>query len=246
MLKTQTRKFHPRASGFSIIELAIVLAIVSTLLGGLLLSLSDVRESNNRTDANSTMDEIKEALYGFAQANGRLPCPATTTSVGAEARGLGPNFLCTQQYGFVPWTTLGLSGPVNADNLLVDGWLSPYRYNVTLQNGQAFTRADQMRTLGIAALTPNLQICTVAVCGAGNVLFNSAPAVVVSLGANFGTFTSADEVANSGETTANGYRHAADVNFVSTVYNETTFDDVITWLSPSILYTKMIAAGQLP
>lgn len=244
MLKAHRRKFHPRAYGFSIIELAIVLAIVSTLLGGLLLSLSEVRESNNRTDANSTMDEIKAALYGFAQANGRLPCPATTTSVGAEAPVGGG--VCTQQYGFLPWTTLGLSGPTNVNNLMMDSWLSPYRYNVSNVSASAFTTAGRMRILGIAALAPNLQICTVAACGAGNVLFNSAPVVVVSLGANFATFTSADEVANSGETTRNGFRHANNNNFVSTVYNETTFDDVITWLSPSILYTKMIAAGQLP
>ncbi|PCI82426.1 MAG: prepilin-type cleavage/methylation domain-containing protein [SAR86 cluster bacterium] len=244
MLKIHRRKFHATASGFSIIELAIVLAIVSTLLGGLLLSLSEVRESNNRTDANSTMDEIKEALYGFAQSNGRLPCPATTTSLGAEAPVGGG--VCTQRYGFLPWTTLGLSGPTNVDNLMMDSWLSPYRYNVSNIGASAFTTAGQMRTLGIAALAPNLQICTVAACGVGNVLVNSAPAVVVSLGANFATFTSADERANSGETTRNGYRQANNNNFVFSVYNEATFDDMITWLSPSILYTRMIAAGQLP
>lgn len=244
MLKTSRSKFQSTTSGFSIIELAIVLAIVSTLLGGLLLSLSEVRESNNRTDANNTMDEIKQALYGFAQVNGRLPCPATTTSLGSEAPVGGG--ACTQRYGFLPWATLGLSGPTNADNLLMDSWLSPYRYNVTNVSGSAFTTAGQMRALGMAALAPNLQICTIAACGAGNVLFNSAPAVILSLGANFATFTSADERANSGETTRNGYRHANNNNFVSAVYNEATFDDMITWLSPSILYTRMIAAGQLP
>lgn len=245
MLKTINKKYRGRATGFSIIELAIVLAIVSTLLGGLLLSLSQVRESNNRSDTANTLSEIKEALYGFAQANGRLPCPATTTSVGAEARTVA-TLLCSQQYGFVPWATLGLSGPINADNLLTDSWLSPFRYNVTLQNGQAFTRADQIRTVGMAALTPDLRICAVAACSAGNVLFASSPAVILSLGANFDTFTSADEVANSGETTRNGYRHASNVNFVSTRYDETNFDDIITWLSPSVLYTRMIAAAQLP
>jgi len=243
MLKTYPAKSH-RSSGFSIIEMAIVMVIMGTLLGGMLLSLSQVRESNNRTDAVSTMDEIKEALYGFAQTNGRLPCPATTTSLGAEAPVGGG--VCTQRYGFLPWTTLGLSGPTNVDNLLMDSWLSPYRYNVSNISASAFTTAGQMRTLGIAALAPNLQVCTVAACGAGNVLVNSAPAVVVSLGANFATFTSADERANSGETTRNGYRQANNNNFVFGDYNEATFDDVITWLSPSILYTRMIAAGQLP
>jgi type II secretory pathway pseudopilin PulG len=244
MLNKHRSKFKATTSGFSIIELAIVLAIVSTLLGGLLLSLSEVRESTNRTDAVNTMDEIKEALYGFAQINGRLPCPATTTSLGAEVPAGGG--VCTQRYGFLPWSTLGLSGPTNADNLLMDGWLSPYRYNVSNVSASAFTTAGQIRALGMGALAPNLQICTDSACGAGTVLFNSAPAVIVSLGANFATFTSANERANSGETTQNGYRHANNNNFVSTVYNEATFDDMITWLSPSILFTRMIAAGQLP
>lgn len=239
MLRTKT-------NGFSIIELAIVLAIVSTLLGGLLLSLSQVRESNNRNDTDKTLNDIEEALYGFAQANGRLPCPATTTSLGAEARGAGPTFLCTRQYGFVPWSTLGLNGPVNGDTLLVDSWLSPFRYNVTYQNGQAFTRTGQIQLTGMTTLNPDLRICSAAGCAGGTVLFDSAPAVVVSLGANFETFTSADERENSGETTRNGYRHAIDEDFVSSRYDETNFDDMITWLSPSILYTRMIAAGQLP
>lgn len=244
MLNTYISKPQARISGFSIIEMAIVMVIISTLLGGMLLSLRQVGESNNRTDAASTLDEIKEALYGFAQINGRLPCPATTTSLGAESPAGGA--ICDERYGFLPWATLGLSGPTNVDNLLMDSWLSPYRYNVSNVNASAFTTAGQMRTLGIAALTPNLQVCTVAVCGVASLLVNSAPAVVVSLGANYGTFTSADERANSGEVTRNGYRHANNNNFVSGVYNEATFDDVITWLSPSILFTRMIAAGQLP
>ena len=71
------------------------------------------------------------------------PVPATTASLGAEAP-LGGG-ACTQRYGFVPWSTLGLSGPINSDNLLMDNWLSPYRYNITNQNASAFTtlRSDE-------------------------------------------------------------------------------------------------------
>lgn len=244
MLKIQRRKLHKAINGFSIIELAIVLAIVSTLLGGMLLSLSEVRESNNRTDAVNTMNEIKEALYGFAQANGRLPCPATDTSLGAESPLNGGN--CTWDYGFLPWATLGLSGPTNADDLMVDSWLNPFRYNVAAAGTNPFTTAGGIQGLNFGALPATFQVCTVPACGAGNVLVSSTPVVVVSLGENWEIFTSADEVANSGEITRNGYRLANDDDFVSVRYNETTFDDVITWLSPNILYARMIAAGQLP
>ena len=242
MLISQQVRFRKAVSGFSILEMAIVMVIVATLLGGLLVSISQTQEMNNRTDAESTLDDIKDALYGFAQANGRLPCPATTTSVGAEAP-IGGG-ACTQRFGFVPWSTLGLSGALNTDNLLMDSWLSPYRYAVTDQNGNAFTTAGQMSAVTMAALAPDLRICDSNTCA--TVLFDSAPAVILSLGADWATFTSADEVENSGETTINGYRHGNNNDFVSTDYIENTFDDIITWISPSILYTKMIAAGQLP
>lgn len=242
MLNSDRMNFRSASSGFSILEMAIVMVIVATLLGGLLVSISQTQEMNNRTDAENTLDEIKEALYGFAQANGRLPCPATTTSIGAEAP-IGGG-ACTQRFGFVPWSTLGLSGSVNTDNLLLDSWLSPYRYAVSNQNGNAFTTAGQMSVVTMGVLAPDLRICDSNTCA--TVLFDSAPAVILSLGADWATFTSADEVENSGEATVNGYRQANDNDFVSAAYIEDVYDDMMTWLSPSVLYTKMIAAGQLP
>ncbi|MEX0964846.1 MAG: type II secretion system protein [Pseudohongiellaceae bacterium] len=239
MLISNRKNYRTAASGFSILEMAIVMIIVGTLLGGLLVSISSTQELNNRTDADQTLEEIKEALYGFAQTNGRLPCPARATSNGAEDP-IGGG-VCLQRYGFVPWATLGLSGPLNADNLLMDSWLNPYRYSVTNIDGSAFTTPGQISLLSV----PDLRVCSSAGCGAGTVLFDSAPAVVLSMGANWTTYTAADEVENAEATTA-GYRQANDNDFVTTGYIEDAFDDIITWISPSILYTKMIAAGQLP
>ena len=229
-------------SGFSLLEMAVVLFIVSLMLGGILMSLSQTQELNARTDVTVQLDEITDALYGFAQANGRLPCPATVASAGAEDPVGGG--ACSQQHGFVPSTTLGLSGAVNADGLLMDEWLSAYRYSVTTANGNAFTTAAGMRTATMAALAPDLRVCGEAACT--NIVAEDLPAVVLSLGADWTAFTGADAVENSGETTLAGYRHGNDINFVSTGYIEDVFDDIITWLSSSILYTRMVAAGQLP
>lgn len=241
MLIPKSLSFSRVHAGFSILEMAIVMVIVATLLGGLLVSISTTQELNNRIDAEDTLEEIREALYGFAQANGRLPCPATAASAGVEAPVGGG--VCAQRFGFVPWSTLGLSGSLNTDNLLMDSWLNPYRYSVTNQNVSAFTTAGAMSLVGMAALTPDLQICDAAGCG--TVLFDSAPAVILSMGADWATFVSADEVENA-EATVAGYRQANDIEFVTTGYIEDTFDDIVTWISPSVLYTKMIAAGQLP
>ena len=229
-------------SGFSLIEMAIVMVIVGALLGGLLVSLSSTQEINDREDTTGQVEEIMDALFGFAQANGRLPCPATATSNGVESPVGGGN--CTQEFGFVPSATLGLSGTTNADLLLVDPWLSPFRYNVTAANGNAFTTPAGMQTAGLAALAPDLRVCTDAACG--TVLASALPVVVLSLGPDWEDFSSADEVENSGEVTINGYRQANDANFVSATYIVDQFDDTIRWMSPNILYTRMISAGQLP
>lgn len=231
-----------RQAGFSLIEMAVVMVIIGALLGGLLVSLSSTQEINFRSDAENQIDEIIEALYGFAQANGRLPCPATAGSNGAEDPAGGGT--CTEQYGFVPSATLGLSGAVNTDGLYTDPWLSPYRYNVTSANGDAFTTAGGMRATGMAALAPDLRVCTDATCA--TVVADNLPAVVVSLGADWASFSGTEEVENSGETTRSGYRHANNTDFAVSTYIEDVYDDTLAWMSANILYTRMISAGQLP
>ncbi|MFT7471263.1 MAG: type II secretory pathway pseudopilin PulG [Kiritimatiellia bacterium] len=249
MLTTRQVKLQRSISGFSILEMAIVMMIVSIMLGGLLVSIASTQEVNNRTETQNQLDEIVDALYGFAQVNGYLPCPATPTSNGLEARTAGA---CSRVHGFVPSATLGLSGGVNTDGLLVDSWLGAYRYSVTNTNGNAFTNQIGLRasiaalatTMG--ALTPNLQVCDAAACGTA--IASGLPAVVLSLGADWAEFDALDVDAseNSGEATLNGYDIPADLDFVSAAYIEDTFDDLITWIAPSILFTKMITAGQLP
>ena len=237
-------KRWPRQSGFSLLEIAVVLVIISILMGGILTTLSQTRESNNRNRTEQQLQEILDALYGYAQAFGRLPCPATATSSGAESP-LGGG-ACTQVHGFVPSATLGLSGSVNAAGLLMDPWLSPYRYTVTTANGNAFTTTNGMRTVTMGTLAPDLRVCLDVACV--TVIANRLPAVVMSLGADWATFgaTSPLQVENSGEVTINGYRHGNDVNFVTASYAEDLFDDLLVWMSSSVLYTRLIAAGQLP
>ena len=76
-------------NGFTLIEMAIVLMIVGLLLGGLLVPLSAQMDQRNISDTQKAMSEIKEALIGYAMANGRLPCPAVpTTPTGQTASGV--------------------------------------------------------------------------------------------------------------------------------------------------------------
>jgi prepilin-type N-terminal cleavage/methylation domain-containing protein len=245
------------SSGFTLIEMAIVLMIIGFLLSGLLVSLTQSAENTRRTNASAQLQRIEEALYGFAQTTGRLPCPASNTSNGLEA---GPNAsgVCsvptTIHHGFVPAATLGLTGPVNADGLLLDPWGNPYRYSVADRQGdaasnRAFTSTAQLRILfnGLTGPLTNanmLRVCSEAPCV--NTTTDVAPAIILSMGANWGSFTSLQEIANAGNVLVGGYRLTNTDNFVSTSYNENNFDDLIVWLSPNVLFSRMISAGRLP
>ncbi|HET7200354.1 MAG TPA: prepilin-type N-terminal cleavage/methylation domain-containing protein [Burkholderiales bacterium] len=110
--------------GFSLIELAVALAIIALLIAGALLPLSTQIDVRNTADTRRSLDSVREAIIGFAQANGRLPCPAdgTIPAGGTDAAGrpagaeqLTPTTLpppstaaCTNSFGVVPWTTLGV------------------------------------------------------------------------------------------------------------------------------------------
>ena len=252
---------HPartRQRGVSLVELAIGLLILSLIIGGLLVPLASQVEQSRVGQAQRQLEEIREALLGFALANGRLPCPASAASNGIESPVGGG--VCTNPWnGFVPAVTLGLS-QVDEAGYSIDAWgfaQNRVRYAVTTGSAGAFTTAGQMRAIGMAALAPDLRVCRsgASITGAGNaatcmapdLLSQNAVAVIYSLGANDATGgTSQDEAQNPNPNSANNDRA-----FVSRVRAApgaaaAEFDDLVTWLSPNVLYSRMVTAGQLP
>jgi len=53
------------------------LAIIALLIAGALIPLSTQMDVRNVADSRRSMESIREAIIGFAQANGRLPCQRT-------------------------------------------------------------------------------------------------------------------------------------------------------------------------
>jgi prepilin-type N-terminal cleavage/methylation domain-containing protein len=248
MMKTSVN-FPGYESGFSLIEMAMVLLIIGTLMGGVLVAVSQTTENSRRTTARNQLREIETALYGFAQINGRLPCPAHHNSSGNEAP-IGGG-VCTNSHGFVPTTTLNLNGAVNADGLLLDPWQNPLRYSVADTTGTTnpvFTDGTSIRNFFNAgsSLTSSgmLKVCASSGC-AGDELATTVPALVLSMGADWPSYTSANEQANT-DGTLGTYAVAGDDDFVSADYAEDLFDDQLVWISPYILFNKMITAGKLP
>lgn len=252
-----------RQGGFTLVELAIVILIMGLILGGLAMPLSTQLENGRIRETRDLLQAIDEALQGFAIRNGHLPCPATPASNGfADVAGGG----CVEQHGFVPASTLGLNGPRNDDNLLLDAWASPLRYSVTAADIDTdgnwdFTAPGEMRDVSMAILDPDLSVCTTATgssataCASpATTLTASAPAVVVSMGKDWSTFTSTDQQENVGATLGGGasgttYRVPADLVSVSRRHGKqpgNEFDDIVIWLPGDSLYHSMLSAGQLP
>jgi prepilin-type N-terminal cleavage/methylation domain-containing protein len=235
-------------NGFTLIEMAIVLAIMALALGSGLTILTVQLDQRRIEDTNALLSMANEALIGFALANGRLPCPASPTSNGVESPAGGA---CTNALnGFLPGATLGLSG-VDANGYLTDAWKltqNRIRYAVTTANANAATTADGIKGLTISGFSPDLYLCasatgiTATTCGTATTLSNNAVAVLYSLGKNAATDgTGADEAANMNN-------DSVFVSHIQATADEAggEFDDQLTWLSRYTLFNRMVQAGKLP
>ena len=96
--------------GFTLVELAMVLFIVSLLLGSLLVPLSTKLEQANRDATIEIQDEIKEALLGFAVVNGRLPCPDCSDANVGGAAGCPLVVATNLNDGTADWLVVGAPG----------------------------------------------------------------------------------------------------------------------------------------
>lgn len=243
--------------GFTLVEMAVVLLIVGLLLGGLIMPLMARMDTQRYETTEASLDDIREALIGYALVNDALPCPATSTSNGTAAAAGGG---CAAQHGFVPAVTLGLTGAQNNDQLLLDAYANPIRYSVSNSDFDGdsnwdFTFPGEIRDVQIGNVTPDLDVCATgagssptACSGATTTLTATAPAVIYSMGKDWSTFTSTDQQENVGATLG-GYPVAADQVFVSRAVSSAPaneFDDIVTWISPSALFGRMVSAGRLP
>lgn len=125
--------------GFSLVELAVVLLIISLLVGGSISLLSAQREAALYKDSASRLLQIKKALLSHVSANGYLPCPDTdspdTQHYGLENR---TNHVCDSASGTVPFLNLGLSA-----NDAEDGFLHLIHYFVNQNVTDAVQISDR-------------------------------------------------------------------------------------------------------
>lgn len=219
--------------GFTLIELAVGLAVIALVLGMMMVPLGTQFDQQHIGDTQRQLNIVSEALIGFAVANGRMPCPATanvansTANAGTEAR---TGTACTLAEGVLPWTTLGINE--------TDAWGRRFTYRVT----SAWADDATAGALSSFALTDDGTITVTN--GSANIATNVV-AVVVSHGKNGAgayqtdgtrlTLGTGDELENAD----------SDTTFVSRI-NAPDFDDLLMWLSPAVLKARMVASGRLP
>jgi len=242
--------------GFTLVEIAVAIFIITILLGSILVPLTTQVEQRQVSETQKMLENIKEALIGHAVAKGYLPCPDRTTVGGGGANdtandgvedyniGTGICFSTTAS-GNVPWVTLGLGA--------MDPWGNRFRYRVHSVYAQRSPAIPPRFNFSTAT---NL---TVTATSGGTLLTAASPdgavAVIISHGKNgYGAMnaltntarpapTSADEVDNAAGGTTSSYTSRT-ITPVDSTAGE--FDDILVWLGKYTLFNRMVAAGKLP
>lgn len=247
-----------RFKGFSLIEMAIVLFIVALLLGGLLPTVSSQIEQQHRTETRKQLEEIQQALIGYAIINGRLPCPADgTTPTGQSNTTVTPPLPAGAEYknpaatacfnasGVLPWATLGVRE--------TDAWGRRFTYRVSPLFADS---TDGSGCTGPITAGVSFQLCSTGLLAikssvGGTLIASGIPAVIISHGTDgLGAYTIDGQIipgatGDQNDNANNANLALNDDNFVSHDFNP-TFDDLVVWISPNILLNRMVTAGKLP
>lgn len=223
--------------GFTLIELAIVLVIITILIGGLAVPLTAQIQARRIAETKKTLEETREAIIGFSRTRGGalyLPCPDTDGN-GIENRSVSLG--CEAQVGALPWITLGTGDQ--------DAWGNRLRYEVdpAFSNQSGFVQTTSVTS------SPPLHICNASGCATPipEVIF-----VVVSHGPNGSGATNTNGVALPSPTGADELDNI-DANGIYVSHEQTiaspsseVFDDLLVWISLSQLIPRACPNGCPP
>ncbi len=105
--------------GFSLIEMAIALAIIGFMVGQVLAKLPGFIHYQKTKQTKERIEIIKESLYGYIllSTNNKFPCPDIDED---GQQDLNVDEECEQEQGYLPWAVLGVGK--------YDAWGNPFNY----------------------------------------------------------------------------------------------------------------------
>ena len=238
--------------GFTLIELAIVLVIVTILIGGLAMPLSAQIQARRIAETSRIMEEAREAIIGYAMTNPavpvnsrHLPCPdidgnGTEDRAGNACAGV----LGAIATGFLPWVDLGVASQ--------DAWGNRLRYAVVAglaANNLGFSIGNPLPAQPLVACSNN------ACAAAAPDVANNLAFVLVSHGPNGWGAQNINNPAGTLLAAPNGPDEAANLDadpiYVSRAPTQPDaaageFDDRLSWISFPQLITRVCPTGCSP
>lgn len=118
------RPRHPPArlgpgtrSGFSLVELAVVVGVLGLLTMTALSAFDNLGQARRHNAARAHAETARQALHAFALRNKRLPCPDLSGTGDSGFEGSNGACSATGNVGWLPYASLGLELPVRGERL---------------------------------------------------------------------------------------------------------------------------------
>lgn len=232
--------------GFTLLEVAIVLAIVGLLLAGGVNLLSGSADTSKYKQTQNELQEIKESLITYYIQYNRLPCPDAV----APFDGLADASCSTASAarGWLPYVTLGFGGNGDAWGERIKYVVSPaFLVNATSSFCTNYSNSPNGRN------SPANRVIIQDLQSTPTTLGDWAAFALVSTGKN-GRQTNAGMTgafSNDGGCTGLSAREQENCNTDSTLRFGTqmsdgttiTFDDMVVWVGDMQLISQLRKSG---
>jgi prepilin-type N-terminal cleavage/methylation domain-containing protein len=228
--------------GFTLIELAIVLVVVTVLVGGLVAPLAAQVQARRVAETQKALAEARDAITGYAMTHRTaaglpyLPCPDFDGDGKEDRQGQQ----CRAGAGFFPWVDLASAAH--------DAWGNRLRYAVETDlahSGRGFSAATALPKPLVKGWQ---QVASASGCSTVDVAA-AVPFVLVSHGANGWGARNANGTTLAPPTGGDEQENlGADACHVARVPGKADepageFDDLVTWSSFGVLVSRVCSAG---
>lgn len=201
-------------------------------------------EARQRNDTQAKLEEIRQALIGYALINGKLPCPTTELDPDDDDYGNGKAYgvedlTCNvaPAEGYLPWKTLGVDQYDSwgvARTSSTDPMNGYWRYVVEREFACPENVCDGSVQINLS--TGFTDILSVEDANGSSLTSSSQPAIAI-------IYSTGADVTADGE---NGTTEAIAPFMYQGGTATPSFDDITVWLTRPLLISRMVTAGTLP